>query len=193
MDWLDYRWTRFLVIVAGAVTLDLFTKQWALQSLMPYAPLPPHPPLGVLRLVFNDQLAFSLSLPGGGRVLYAVLSMIALAAVAWIAARTPARATHYATGFALVIGGGLGNVIERVFRGQVTDFVSVGVGFNRFPTFNVADILATTGAALYLWLRVRDGVTEEGWRRTLFTLQPLPPSLRTQAPGPRAEAAPRER
>ena len=64
--------------------------------------------------------------------------------------RHPERASdaRLQTGLALIQGGALGNLIDRVRQGAVTDFLEVYVGTHHWPTFNVADIAITLGAVL---------------------------------------------
>jgi signal peptidase II len=68
--------------------------------------------------------------------------------------RLSLKLTHYPisrenySGLTLVFGGALGNLIDRIFRGTVTDFIQVFIGSYEFPSFNVADSAITVGAAL---------------------------------------------
>ena len=101
-----------------------------------------------LRYAANDDTAFSLlrtfGVPRTPAVLLAA-SAVALGAIAvmWALSRKRAsRAQH--VGFALVVGGALGNVVDRAMRGYVIDFIHV----TRWPVFNVADIAVVAGMVL---------------------------------------------
>lgn len=95
-----------------------------------------------LRLTSNDGVAFSL-FGGGGALIIAVTAVAALAVLAWFVLGAGRRAGG-ALGAALVLGGALGNLLDRVRLGAVTDFIDVGP----WPTFNVADTAIVTGVAL---------------------------------------------
>ena len=97
------------------------------------------------RLNFNRGVSFSLN-PSGPRWT-SLLTAAVLAAVAWYARR--ARHWSTATGFGLVLGGGVGNLLDRVTATppRVTDFVAVG----SFPVFNLADAAITVGVVMLLW------------------------------------------
>ncbi len=83
-----------------------------------------------------------------------------------------------------MVGGGIANLLDLLLHGSVTDFIVLRVLGYRFGIFNLADIAIVFGGLLFLFLRIRDGIREEGWRRALFSfsLSPdvllLPPSMR---------------
>jgi len=146
---------KAFIVAAVALALDQATKSLALSNLSAVEPVPV---LGdVLRLVlrFNDGAAFSLGW-GGTNVL---IAMTAIAAVAVTVAiiRWRRRSPAGMAGLGLILGGALGNLGDRVFRdGRVIDFLDMGLGTRRWPTFNVADIAITCGA-LFLMILHRDG------------------------------------
>lgn len=137
---------RFPLIVAGAViAADQLTKWWAVSTL-PGHPIELIPGVLFFRYVTNSGSAFGL-FPGAG-------SFIALGAIAatilivLVVHRLEGRLEAIAMG--LVLGGAVGNLVDRVFRGpglldgRVVDFVD----FEYFPAFNVADSAITVGACL---------------------------------------------
>lgn len=169
----------FYLVALAAFFLDWVTKWWALRTLEPALALPTSLTAPILTLVSNTQGFRGLALPWAAPRLYALVGIIVLSGVFWIAAMTPVRAHRYLTAFGLILGGGLGNVIELGVRGAATDFITVGLG-----AFNLADVWVTAGGMMYLWLRLRDGIREEGWKRTIFASPSfpligilLPPSL----------------
>ena len=93
-----------------------------------------------LYLTHNEGVAFSLNF---GSVLQLPLILIAFVLVLFLALRSPKTAWHQ-WGFGLIIGGALGNIVDRLPDGVVTDFIRVG----SFPVFNVADSCITVGACL---------------------------------------------
>jgi len=132
-----------LVGVATAVVLgDLVTKAWARHALARHAIHLWGP--WWWRLNFNRGVSFSLN-PSGPRWT-SLLTVVLLVALAWYAR----RAHHWATvvGFGLVLGGGAGNLLDRITSTppRVTDFVAVG----SFPVFNLADAAITVGVVAIL-------------------------------------------
>ncbi len=81
-------------------------------------------------------------------ILLTVASLCALAMVAYYFIKTPASEKWMKISLALILGGALGNLIDRVFRGYVVDFLELYVKDFRWPTFNVADSCITVGAIL---------------------------------------------
>ena len=137
------RHALLLVGVATAVALgDLVTKAWARHALAGRAIHVWGP--WWWRLNFNRGVSFSFN-PSGPRWT-SLLTVVLLVAVAWYAR----RARHWATvvGFGLVLGGGAGNLLDRVTSTppRVTDFVAVGA----FPVFNLADAAITVGVVTIL-------------------------------------------
>ncbi|MBL8440573.1 MAG: lipoprotein signal peptidase, partial [Betaproteobacteria bacterium] len=103
-------------------------------------------------LTYNPGAAFSFlaDQPGWQRWFFSIL---AVGVSAWIALmlRRHAGETMLATALALIMGGALGNVIDRIRFGAVVDFVQWHAAGNYFPAFNVADSAITIGAVLLVW------------------------------------------
>lgn len=154
-------WPLLLLLVFT----DCTTKRLAEQHLMPEHV--PHPVVGDLvrfTLAYNRGAAFSVSLGDHSRVGFSLLALGVLAVLASIYRSTPPQDRPQAVALALVAGGAIGNVLDRLrapggtYRG-VVDFIDIGVGDWRFYTFNLADIGVTCGAillALLLWQRGRE-------------------------------------
>jgi signal peptidase II len=108
----------------------------------------------VLWHVRNTGAAFSLF--EGMTLLFYVITVVALAMIAYFHVNLRERSPWLQVVLGLVLGGSLGNLIDRLRIGAVTDFVSVGIGALRFPTFNVADsaivvgIMALVGYLLFI-------------------------------------------
>ncbi len=144
----------FWPIVFVVVMVDVMTKAAAERLLMPRGI--PHEVLGnTLRfnLVYNPGAAFGLNLGPQSRLIFAGLTLVALVILGRLYRAT--RAGHVArTGaLALVCAGALGNLYDRLrsFFG-VVDFIDVGLGNARWPTFNVADMAVSIGAVLLAWV-----------------------------------------
>jgi signal peptidase II len=104
----------------------------------------------------NAGAAFSLF--QGGQILFLVVTAFALGMIVYFhrSFRGQSRWLHLVLG--VILGGTLGNLTDRVRLGYVTDFVSVGFGDTRFPTFNVADSAIVLGiGVLVIYLAVLDG------------------------------------
>ena len=152
---------RFGLMVAIVVALDLVTKLIAVRSLPPY--------LGVrlvgdafqLRLVYNSGAAFGLNLGDHSRWIFMALSVAAIAVLLSMLRTTRPGDWLRLYALAAICAGALGNLIDRVRSARgVVDFLDMGVGALRWPTFNVADMAVTCGAvalALSLWGEGRRG------------------------------------
>lgn len=132
------------------VVLDQLSKAWASSNLQPGVVSPLLPGLLQLRLVFNTGAAFSL-LTGNALLLGLVSAAVAVGLVVWIQTSGPLRPWQ-ATGLGLLLGGAIGNGIDRWRLGRVVDLIeAVPVSF---PVFNLADVainLAVLCLVIDLW------------------------------------------
>jgi signal peptidase II len=151
---------RLAAAVAAVVVVDAFTKLLAVDRLLPVHV--PHPVLGEflrLTLVYNRGAAFGLHLGPWSRPLFIILTLVALGVIwgLYRASAPTARARVWA--LTAVAAGAIGNLIDRVRSPRgVVDFVDLGLGAWRWPTFNVADMAVTGGTlalALVLWREER--------------------------------------
>ena len=136
-------------LIAAAVVADQLTKTAALSLLSQGTAVPVLPGLN-LSLGFNTGASFGMM---GGVMAGKPLLMAALTGALTLAFAVMAvRAQHALerAGFALVVGGALGNIIDRLRQGAVTDFLDLYWRDWHWPTFNVADIAITLGAVLIL-------------------------------------------
>jgi len=141
---------RWFAIAAAIVVADQVAK-WAV--LGSFAPGERRVLTGFfnLVLVFNKGAAFSFlaDAPGWQTPLFVVFSLVAAVIVSVLLFRSPGRPMFYA-GLALILGGALGNVIDRLRFGQVVDFLDFHAMGWHWPAFNVADSAITVGAALLI-------------------------------------------
>jgi signal peptidase II len=148
----------WLLVSLVLIALDQLSKVWALSALQPVGT--PHPVIpGLLNwtLAFNTGAAFSFLAQGSGwqRWFFVALALvISLGLVVWLA-RTARREWRTALPLALVIGGALGNLIDRLHASQVTDFIQVYYRDWYYPTFNVADSGICVGAVLLILFGLR--------------------------------------
>ena len=135
------------------VVLDQVTKQMVRAGIALYDSVEVIPGLLNLVHVRNTGAAFGFlnlaDLPYK-RVLMTGMALAALAAVGWFASQVGPRATLARAGLALIVGGAVGNLIDRALVGHVVDFVDVYWGSVHFWAFNVADSAITVGAGLLI-------------------------------------------
>jgi signal peptidase II len=138
----------WLLLSALLVVLDQWTKALALQHLELHRPVPVIAGWLDWTLTYNYGAAFSfLNVAGGGqRWFFSVLAVgVSLLLMFWLA-RIPRRDWRQALPFALIVGGALGNLIDRLRFGYVVDFVDAYWGTHHWPAFNVADSAIVAGA-----------------------------------------------
>lgn len=144
----------FWTVVAVITGLDVFTKGWAEAGLMPMRF--PHAVAGDwlrLTLVYNPGAAFGLNVGEHSRWVFMVLTVVALGILGRLYLHTREGDLPRTLALALVCGGALGNLIDRVRSDRgVVDFIDIGFGTTRWPTFNVADMAVSTGAVLLAWV-----------------------------------------
>ena len=140
----------WLLLSVLVIVLDQFTKHVALVELQPYQPQTVIPGLLNWTLAFNPGAAFSFLAGEDGwqRWLFTALAIGVSAMLAFWLSRMPRGDWRNAAAFALIIGGALGNLIDRLRFGHVTDFVQVYWGAWSFPAFNVADSAISVGAVM---------------------------------------------
>lgn len=134
--------------IAGVVALDLVTKAWALTlpasgiSILPFFDL---------RLGFNTGISFSLFEAEGvhGYVVLLVVALVVSIFVLGLAWRAPLGRER--AGYGAIVGGALGNLLDRLPDGEVTDFLDLHAGGWHFPTFNLADVAISAGVVTLLF------------------------------------------
>lgn len=107
--------------------------------------------LGPLELTLSHNKGVAFGLAGGAGIGLVLLTVAALGLIGYLFARNPGRPGMWVAS-GLVAGGALGNLADRVFAGEVTDYIAVG----SWPPFNLADIAITCGVVLLAWIYVRD-------------------------------------
>ena len=135
-----------LAAVAALVGIDQLIKLWAVQVLQPVGAMPLIPHVVELRFVLNQGMAFSLL--SGKQLFLIIATSAALLEVAYgLFFRSRGKRLQQAA-LVLVLGGGIGNLIDRVLNGEVVDYINLL--FMRFAVFNFADICVCVGAALWV-------------------------------------------
>lgn len=142
-------------VSAVVVALDQLTKWMAEASLEPYTPYAVMPHLNMM-LAYNDGAAFSIL--SGQRWFFVVLAAVASVFIVYWLRKLKKGSIWAALGLALILGGAIGNVIDRILHGKVIDFIDVYFDIPfvmnnyHFATFNVADIAITVGAAVLVFI-----------------------------------------
>lgn len=143
---------RYLFVSLAVIILDQWTK-WLVELHLPHHIVDPVIP-GFLNLthVRNTGVAFGLFAASPGEEssswLLTLLGLAALTAVGLYFWFAPSRNRGLLTALALVVGGAVGNLIDRIGSGAVTDFIDVYVGTHHWPSFNVADSAISIGIVL---------------------------------------------
>jgi signal peptidase II len=143
---LRWLWISLLVII-----LDQAAKQIAEAQLTPHQAVNLFPYFDWY-LTYNTGAAFSFLANAGGwqRWLFTVIAIvISMFIVQWIR-KLPSEDTLTAASLCLILGGAIGNLIDRVYLGHVIDYIQVWLGSYPFPAFNIADASISVGAALLI-------------------------------------------
>jgi signal peptidase II len=150
-------WARWLAVSAAVIVLDFATKAWVASALSIGDVVRVAPFFNVI-LTHNTGAAFSfLAGAGGWQRWFFTIVAIAISIVLVVMLRRPHRDKLVPFALALVLGGAIGNLWDRVTLGHVVDFVQLHAGGYYWPAFNVADSAITVGVALLLWDGLRGG------------------------------------
>lgn len=142
---------KWLWLSVAVIALDQITKALASAHLVLHEPVPVVP-LFNLTLMHNSGAAFSFLAQAGGwqRWFFVAVAIAVSVALAWWLRQLQRNQLWLAVALALVLGGALGNVWDRVTLGYVVDFVDVYYGDWHWPAFNVADSAISVGAIMLL-------------------------------------------
>jgi signal peptidase II len=174
-------WAIFLGLAATIVVLDQATKAWILANLSPGEAIEI---VGDwVRLVLTRNAGALFGMFQDNALLFGLVSTVVIGAIVVFHGRsTPSRATSIALG--LLLGGALGNLIDRFRLGYVVDFVDIGLGdVFRWYTFNVADAAISAAIVSLIVLAVWPGVGE--WIDRLGTplAEPTEPAEAAESTG----------
>jgi len=149
------RWTRWLVLSALVVIADMATKAWVSHAFVRGEVLEVTPFFNLV-LTHNTGAAFSFLASAGGwqRWFFTAIAVAISIAIVVLLARGRGDAWISAA-LALVLGGALGNLDDRLTLGEVVDFVQLHAAGYYWPAFNVADSAITVGVAFLVWDSLR--------------------------------------
>ena len=138
----------WLAVSALILALDQLTKYWVLTSLPEYTAIPVIEGVWNWYRTYNTGAAFSFLADAGGwqKYFFLVLAVAISGLLAFWLSRTPRGDWKTALPYALVIGGAIGNVIDRMVHGHVVDFIQWHWQEHYWPAFNIADMAIVGGA-----------------------------------------------
>lgn len=131
----------FLLPAAIIVVLDQASKQffWYLGKNFDIID-------GLLKITLVKNAGAAFGMFPGGRAFFVVASIVASVVIVVLAMRTPKAFFWRRLTLGFILGGAVGNLIDRILFGEVIDFFDMGIGLHRWPVYNVADIAVTFGA-----------------------------------------------
>lgn len=146
----------YAILAIVAIALDQLIK-YAVESGLPFQEKIDLLPFLALFRTYNTGIAFSM-LSSFGDTGLIVISLVVSAFIVYLALRSTPRQIFARLGFALILGGAMGNVIDRAIYGHVVDYILFHTPHWSFAVFNLADVFISVGAFLV--------VVEEfiGWR-----------------------------
>jgi len=149
------RWKLWmlLVVAGGVVLLDQISKAVVQNTLPLHQSVVVIPGFFDITHVHNPGGAFGLLAGASSTVrtiLFLIVSLLAVGLILWFFFKTPSTHRWLAVGFALILGGAAGNLIDRIRFGSVIDFLDVYVGNLHWPAFNIADSAITIGIGIFV-------------------------------------------
>ena len=164
----DTTWTRWLLVSVAVIVLDLATKAWVTRAFADGESREVTPFFNLV-LTHNPGAAFSfLAGAGGGQRWFFTAVAIAVSAAIVYALSRQRGNPWVAFALALVLGGALGNVWDRLTLGKVVDFIQLHAAGYYWPAFNVADSAISVGIVLLVW----DSLLGDGRRRATSAEKP---------------------
>lgn len=147
-------------VITTIILLDQLTKQWAEQMLTLHQP---EPITGFLNLflTYNRGAAFSFLNDASGwqRWFFIILTLIVSSALLTWLQKLPSKTGVTAMALALILGGAVGNLLDRIRLGHVIDFIDVYYQAWHWPAFNLADSAITLGAILLAFTLLKSETT----------------------------------
>lgn len=140
-------WISIVVLIA-----DQVSKVIADSSLILHSPVPVIPGFFDWMLAYNEGAAFSFLAGAGGWQRWfftALAAVVSIVLIVWIK-KLQSHERYTAISLALILGGAVGNLIDRVLYGHVIDFIQVYFGSYAYPAFNIADSAIFVGAAMLI-------------------------------------------
>ena len=137
---------KLLLTAAFAIIIDMASKWFVAHTMFLNES---RPLLGdFLRITFVKNSGSAFGFFSGHRAALIMISIVAILLLGYLIVRSRERSCLSLVSLGLVLGGALGNLIDRVRVGRVIDFLDVGLGRHRWPVFNFADACVTVGVVI---------------------------------------------
>ena len=149
-------WRPFFGLTATIVVLDQLAKAWLVSILRPGESQPVIDDL--LRLVNSENNGGLFGLLHGQALPFAALSLVVIGLIVLYHGRS-GRSAYLTLTLGLLLGGAIGNLVDRIRLGYVVDFVDAGIGSLRWYTFNVADAAISFAILLLIAASLRPALT----------------------------------
>ncbi len=148
------RWPLLTGLSAVLIAIDQYVK-WLVETHLPFQQAIDVVPFFSLYRTWNQGIAFSM-LWGLNDLALIAITLAITAFVVWLASRTPVDKTAARLGFALIVAGAIGNLIDRIVFGHVVDYILFHTQTWAFAVFNLADAFISVGAALIILQELLD-------------------------------------
>lgn len=136
------------------LAVDLLTK-WLVSNRIPVQTTSLRVLGGFLRIIDVRNTGSAFSLFQGHRIFFIAFSVLSIVLILALARSPRCRSTAAVISLGMILGGALGNLFDRIVYGAVTDWIDMGIGDHRWPTYNVADIGVTIGVLLLVLVLLR--------------------------------------
>jgi signal peptidase II len=151
---LKNKYIKLVVVAGGIILLDQFTKGLILRYLPFNNTIPVIKDFFNITHIHNPGGAFGLMAnlsPTLRSIIFLFISSLAAGLIFYFYKKTPANYSWLAAAFALIFGGAIGNLIDRIRFGMVIDFLDFYVGNLHWPAFNIADSAISIGIGIFLY------------------------------------------
>ncbi len=149
-----YKYIKLAIIAGLIVIFDQITKAVILNAMPLYHSVPVIPEFFSLTHIHNPGGAFGFLANQSSSIrnfLFLFISLLAICLIFYFYKNTPKTHPLLSTGFAMIFGGAIGNLIDRIRFGKVVDFLDFYIGNLHWPAFNVADSAVTVGIFIFIF------------------------------------------
>ncbi len=149
-----YKYIKLAIIAGLIVIFDQITKAVILNAMPLYHSVPVIPGFFSLTHIHNPGAAFGFLANQSSSIrnfLFLFISLLAICLIFYFYKNTPKTHPLLSTGFAMIFGGAIGNLIDRIRFGKVVDFLDFYIGNLHWPAFNVADSAVTVGIFIFIF------------------------------------------
>jgi signal peptidase II len=157
------RWPFLTGLSVALIALDQLVK-WLVETRLPFQEMVDFIPFISLYRTWNQGIAFSM-LWGLNDLALIAVTLVITGFVIWLASRTPVEKTAARLGFAMIVAGAIGNLIDRSLFGHVVDYILFHTANWSFAVFNLADSFISVGAALIILQELIDWLSSRAAQR----------------------------